>query len=75
MGEILDKGDFLYYLYSVIKKHKVMYTVIANAKTLEGRKVILRQVLKTKKACELFIQGAKEIIEITDYSITKIKQL
>lgn len=55
------------------QKHKVMYTVIANAKTLEGRKVILRQTLKTKKACEFFIQGAKEVIEVIDYSINKIK--
>ena len=50
-----------------------MYTVIVNAKTLEGRKIILRQTIKTKKGCELFVKGAKEVVEITDYSITKIK--
>lgn len=50
-----------------------MYTVIANAKTLEGRKIILRQTLKTKRACELFVKGAREVVEIVDYSITKIK--
>lgn len=50
-----------------------MYTVIANAKTSEGRKIILRQMLKTKRACELFVKGAREIVEVIDYSITKIK--
>ena len=73
MGYLLDKGDFLYYLYNVIKKNKAMYTVIANAKTTEGKKIILRQTFKTKRACELFVKGAKEIIEVVDYSITKVK--
>ena len=73
MGYLLDKGDLLYYLYSVIKKNKAMYTVIANAKTTEGKKIILRQTLKTKRACELFVKGAREIIEVVDYSITKVK--
>lgn len=50
-----------------------MYTVIANAKTLEGKKIILRQTLKTKKACELFVKGAREVVEVIDYSITKTK--
>lgn len=50
-----------------------MYTVIANAKTLDGQKIILRQTLKTKRACELFVKGAKEIVEVVDYSITKAK--
>ena len=50
-----------------------MYTVIANAKTNEGQKIILRQTLKTKKACELFAKGAREIVEVVDYSITKTK--
>lgn len=73
MGYLLDKGDFLYYLHDVIKKTKAMYTVIANAKTAEGKKIILRQTLKTKKACEFFVKGAREIVEIVDYSITKTK--
>lgn len=50
-----------------------MYTVIANAKTTEGKKIILRQTLKTKRACELFVKGAREIVEVVDYSITKSK--
>lgn len=52
-----------------------MYTVIANAKTTEGKKVILRQTLKTKRECELFVKGAKEIVEVVDYSIKKSKTL
>lgn len=50
-----------------------MYTVIVNAKTTEGKKIILRQTLKTKKACELFVEGAREIVKVVDYSITKTK--
>lgn len=50
-----------------------MYTVIANAKTTEGKKIILHQMLKTKRECELFIKGAREIVEVVDYSITKTK--
>lgn len=73
MGYLLGKGDFLHYLYSVIKKNKVMYTVIVNAKTTEGKKIILRQTLKTKRACEFFVKGAREIVEVVDYSITKTK--
>lgn len=73
MGYLLDKWDFLYYLYSVIKKTKAMYTVIVNAKTTEGKKIILRQTLKTKKACELFVEGARELVKVVDYSITKTK--
>jgi hypothetical protein len=52
-----------------------MYTVIANGKTTEGKKIILRQTFKTKRSCELFVKGAREIVEVVDYSITKIKQL
>lgn len=50
-----------------------MYTVIANAKTTDGKKIILRQTLTTKRACELFVKGAKEIVVVVDYSITKTK--
>ena len=50
-----------------------MYTVIVNAKTSEGEKITLRQTLYTKKGCELFIKGAREIVEVVDYSIAKIK--
>lgn len=50
-----------------------MYTVIVNAKTTEGKKIILRQTLKTKRECELYVKGAREIVEIVDYSITKTK--
>lgn len=50
-----------------------MYTVIANAKTTKGKKIILREMLKTKRECELFIKGAREIVEVVDYSITKTK--
>lgn len=50
-----------------------MYTVIVNAKTTEGKKIILRQTLKTKRACEFFVKGAREIVEVVDYSITKTK--
>lgn len=69
----LTKGIFLYYLYSVIKKTKAMYTVIVNAKTTEGGKIILHQTLKTKRLCELFVKEAREIIKVVDYSITKTK--
>lgn len=48
-----------------------MYTVIVNAKTTEGRKIILRQTFKTKKACEYFVEGVREVVEVIDYSITK----
>lgn len=50
-----------------------MYTVIVNAKTTEGKKIILRRALKTKRECELYVKGAREIVEIVDYSITKTK--
>lgn len=50
-----------------------MYTVIVNAKTTEGKKIILRQTLKTKRACEFFVKGAREIVEVVDYSINKTK--
>ena len=73
MGYLFAKWDFWYYLYSVIKKNKVMHTVIVNAKTTEGKKIILRQTLKTKRACEFFVKGAREIVEVVDYSITKTK--
>lgn len=73
MGYFFGKRGVLWYLYSVIKKNKVMYTVIVNAKTTEGKKIILRQTLKTKRACEFFVKGAREIVEIVDYSITKTK--
>ena len=73
MGYLLDKGDFLYYLYSVIKKNKAMYTVIVNAKTTEGKKIVLHQTFKTIKTCELFVEGAREIVKVVDYSITKTK--
>lgn len=55
------------------QKTNAMYTVIVNAKTTEGKKIILRQTLKTKRACEFFVKGAREIVEIVDYSITKTK--
>ena len=73
MGYLLDKGDFLHYLYSVIKKHKVMYTVTVNAKTAEGEKIILHQTFETKIACEFFVKIVREVVEIIDYSITKTK--
>lgn len=28
---------------------------------------------KTKRACEFFVKGAREIVEVVDYSITKTK--
>lgn len=54
MGYLLDKWDFLYYLYKVIKK------------PLQGNQ-------KTKRACELFVKGAREVVEVVDYSITNTK--
>lgn len=50
-----------------------MYTVIVNAKTTEGKKIILRQTFRAKRACEYFVKGVKEIVEVVDYSITKTK--
>ena len=55
------------------QKTKAMYTVIVNAKTTEGKKIILRQTFKTKRACKFFVKGAREIVEIVDYSINKTK--
>lgn len=50
-----------------------MYTVIANANAAEGKKIILRQTFRTEEACELFIKRAREMVEVVDYSITKVK--
>lgn len=50
-----------------------MYAVIVNAKTTEGKKIILRHTLKTKRERELYVKGAREIVEVVDYSITKTK--
>lgn len=72
MGYFFGKRGVLWYLCSVTK-NKAMYTVIVNAKTTEGKKIILRQTLKTKRACEFFVKGAREIVEVVDYSITKTK--
>ena len=70
----MQKGDFLYYLYSVIKKNKVMYTVTINVKTIDGRKELFRLTFKKKRTCELVVESAREIAEVViDYSITKIK--
>lgn len=48
-----------------------MYTVTVNAKTTDGREELFRLTFKTKKACELFVESAREIAEVVDYSITK----
>lgn len=50
-----------------------MYTVIVNAKTTKGKKIILHQTLRTKRECGLYVKGAREIVEVVDYSITKTK--
>lgn len=50
-----------------------MYIVTINAKIAEEKRIILRQRLKTKRECELYIMSASEIIEVVDYSITKTK--
>lgn len=55
------------------QKTKAMYKLKVNAKTTEGKKIILRQTLKTKRECEFFVKGAREIVEVVDYTITKIK--
>lgn len=50
-----------------------MYTVIVNAKTTRGKSIILRQTFKTKRICQLFAEEAKEVVEVVNYSITKVK--
>ena len=50
-----------------------MYTVTVNVKTIDGRKELFRLTFKKKRACEIFIETAREIAEeIVDYSIIKI---
>lgn len=48
-----------------------MYEVIVNAKTTRGKSIILRQMFKTKRICKLFVEEAREVVEVVDYSITK----
>ena len=48
-----------------------MYTVTVNVKTSDGRKDTYRLTFKTKNTCKLFIEKAREVVEVINYSITE----